>query len=176
MADIRVIPSTKGEWWDEIWEKDSSGILRLVHVTPVKKNAKMDSAAILMAALMANDVTQMGILQHAQGRGDAGWGGSPPAVSTSDTTLFDEAGRLAPDSIVFLDLFDTPVAGPTNIIKISTTYDETELVGETLREQALFGGTATAAADSGIIINVIRHAPFFKGAFSLIRNIKLTFS
>ncbi len=177
MSDIQIVPSITGDWWDEFWEKDSSGVYKLVHTTKVMTNTKMDVSAILMAALFADDVTQSGILQHAQGRGDAGWGATPPAVDTTDTTLFDEAGRSAPDSIVFLDLFDVPVAGPTNIIKVSTTYDETELVGETLREQGLFGGTASAAADSGIIINVIRHAPFFKsGAFSLIRNIKLTFS
>ena len=121
MTNTRVVPTIKGEWWDEFWQKDAAGIPQMVRRTKVRKNTKMDSAAILMAALFANDVGHSGILQHAQGRGDAGWGGTPPAVTTSDTTLFDEAGRLAPDSIVFLDAFDVPVAGPTNIIKISTT-------------------------------------------------------
>jgi len=177
MSENEIRPSIRGDWWDEIWERDAAGVPQLVRVTNVRKNTKMDLSATLMAALMANDVGNSGILQHAQGRGDGGWGVTPPAVTTSDTTLFDEAGRNPPDSIVFLDAFDIVVAGPTNIIRIRTTYGEAELVGETLREQGLFGGTASATANSGIIINVIRHAPLFKsGAFSLIRNIKLTFS
>ena len=177
MTENVMMPSIQGDWWDEVWKRDSQGVPYLERVTNVRKNTKMDVSAVLMAALMANDPGNAGILQHAQGRGTAGWGTTPPAVSTGDLTLFDEAGRLAPDSIVFLDAFDVPVAGPTNVILVKTTYDETELVGETLREQGLFGGTASATADSGIIINVIRHAPLFKsGAFSLIRNIKLTFS
>lgn len=174
---IEVKLSIKGEWWDEFWVRDSSGVLVPAYTSPVRKNAKMDGAGILMAALFANDVTQSGILQHAQGRGDAGWGATPPAVDVTDTTLFDEADRNVPDSIVFLDAFDVPVAGPTNIILIKTTYGEAELVGVTIREQALFGGTATATPDSGTIINAIRHDGLFKsGAFALIRNIKLTFS
>ena len=175
MSAIQVFPSIKGEWWDEYWERDSSGLLMPVHTSKVKPNTKMDDANILMAAVFANSLS--GILQHAQGRGDAGWGGSPPAVSTSDTTLFDEADRNPPDSIVFLDAFDVVVAGPTNIIRVRTTYLEAELVGETLREQALFGGNATSTTDSGIIVNVIRHGPIFKsGDLALVRNIKLTFS
>lgn len=177
MSSVVVKPTILGEWWDEIWEKDDQGVPQLTRVTNVRKNTKMDLSATLMAALFANTVGQSGILQHAQGRGDGGWGATPPAVSTSDTTLFDEIERNAPDSIVFLDAFDVVVPGPTNIIRVRTTYGETEMVGETIREQALFGGDATATADSGNIINVIRHAGLFKsGAFSLIRNIKLTFS
>jgi len=137
----------------------------------------MDSVAILFAALMANDPTQGGILYHAQGRGDAGWGATPPAINTADTTLFDEAGRNVPDSIVYLDPLDVVVAGPTNVIRVRTVYALADLAGETLREQALFGGSATAALDSGIIINGIRHDGIFKsGAIQLARVIKLTFS
>jgi len=168
----------KGEWWDEIYEPDPlTGEMVLVHTTPVRINTKMDSVAILMAALMANDPAHGGILYHAQGRGDGGWGPSPPAVNTADTTLFDEAGRNPPSSIVFLDPFDVVVAGPTNVIRVRTVYGLADLAGETLREQALFGGTATVAVDSGLIINVLRGPGIFKsGAIQLARNVKLTYS
>lgn len=168
----------KGEWWDEVYKQDpETGQLVLDYVTEVRTNTKMDAVAVLMAALMANDPTQGGILYHAQGRGDAGWGAVPPAVNTADTTLFDEAYRKVPDSIVFLDPSDVVVPGPTNVIRIRTVYGLAELAGETLREQALFGGDATATTDSGIIINTIRHDGIFKsGAVQLARNVKLTFS
>lgn len=168
----------KGEWWDEWWEPTGrNGGLVLVHETAPKTNTKMDAVAILIAALFANDGSLTGgILQHAQGRGDGSWNEPTiPAVTTSDTTLLDEAGRKSPTSIVFLDAFDVPTVTRTNVIRISTTYLTTDLAGQTLREQGLFGGDATATIDTGIIINVIRHAPIYKsGAAQLIRNIKLT--
>lgn len=171
----------KGEWWDDFEEYDpNTGLLLRKWSTPPKTNIKMDRVAELMAALMANETVLIsgGILQHAQGRGDGLWNEPTiPAVTTSDLTLVDEAGRKVPSSIVFLDLTDTPVAVVTNKIRISTTLLTTDLVGVTIREQALFGGDATVTIDSGFIINVIRHAPIFKGGSSqLTRNIKLTFS
>lgn len=177
MDHVEIVPFFRGEWWDEYWTVAPDGSLRCDHVTPVRRNTKMNASATLFAALAANDPGQSGILKHAQGRGDVGWGGTPPAVNPADTTLFDEIDRKTPDSIVYLDLFDVVVAGPTNIIRVRTTYGLADLAGEDLREQALFGGTATATIDSGIIINVIRHAPLFKsGAVQLVRNVKLTFS
>ncbi len=171
----------KGEWWDDFEEYDPhTGLLLRKWSTLPKTNVKMDKVAELMAALMANEAVLIsgGILQHAQGRGDGLWNEPTiPAVTTSDLTLVDEAGRKVPSSIVFLDLTDTPVAVVTSKIRISTTLLTTDLVGVTIREQALFGGDATATIDSGFIINVIRHAPIFKsGAAQLTRNIKLTFS
>lgn len=168
----------KGEWWDEIYEPDrQTGEMVLVHTTPIRTNTKMDSVAVLMAALMANDPAYGGILYHAQGRGDPGWGATPPAINTADTTLFDEAGRNPPSSILYLDPLDVVVVGPTNVIQVRTVYGLADLAGETLREQALFGGTATAAIDSGLIINGIRHDGIFKsGAIQLARNVKLTYS
>jgi len=168
--------SIEGWWWDEFYVR-KNGKLVLDHVTDQRRNTRMDGAVTLMAALFANAAGISGVLYHAQGRGDAGWGASPPAVTTSDTTLFDEILRKLPDSVVFLDGSDNVVAGPTNIIRVRTTYIETEMAGETIREQALFGGDATALAGSGYIVNTIRADGIGKsGAVQLIRNIKLIFS
>jgi hypothetical protein len=168
----------KGVWWDEWWEPNENGILVCTEITRRRSNTKMDNAALLVSALFAKESGIDGILQHAQGLGDGLWGGSPPAVTTSDTTLLDEVGRAAPDSIVFLTGPGGGVSGTrTTTIKISTTYGLGVLAGETLREQGLFGGDATNTPDSGIIIDVIRHGPIYKsGGASLVRNIELTFS
>lgn len=165
-----------GEWWDDYRYIDPhTGQVTKEYSTPVKRNVKMDGALLLIAALLKGEAGISGLLYHAQGRGDGAWTDPPPAVSTSDTTLLDEAGRKTPTSIVFLDGADMPTATITNVLRVSTTLLTSDLVGETLREQALFGGDATAAVDTGIILNLIRHAPIFKsGAFELTRNIKLT--
>ena len=167
-----------GEWWDEMYSRRADGSLKLEWRSKVRYNTKMDNVAILIAALMANEAGIGGILQHAQGIGDTVWvTPTIPAVNTADTTLLSEAGRKAPTSIVFLDGADLPTLTPTAKILVSTTYVEADLVGVTIREQALFGGDATTAVDTGIIINVIRHDPLFKsGAAILTRNIKITFS
>ena len=171
----------KGEWWDD-WEEynPDTGLLLRKWSTEPQSNVRMDKVIELMAALMKNETVLIsgGILQHAQGRGDGLWvEPTIPAVNTADLTLLDEAGRKAPTAIVFLDGADLPTGVVTEKIRISTTYLTTDLVGETLREQALFGGDATAAVDSGFIINTIRHGAIFKsGAAQLTRNIKLTFS
>lgn len=172
-----IRPRFKGLWWDEHWKKDAHGVYRKVFESAPLPNAQMDVSIVLTAALFGNAAGFSGILQHAQGRGDPGWGVTPPAISTSDTTLFDELGRKTPDSILFLDPLDVVVAGPTNKFRVTTTYLEADFAGETIREQALFGGDATATIDSGYMVNGIRSQPRFKGGdFQLIRKIVLEFS
>lgn len=176
-GQFTIKPRFKGLWWDEHWVKDSTGIYRRVFESTPQPNTQMDVSIVLTAALFGNAAGHSGILQHAQGRGDPGWGVTPPVISTSDTTLFDELGRRAPDSILFLDPFDVVVAGPTNKFRVTTTYLEADFAGETIREQALFGGDATSTIDSGFMVNGIRHSPKFKGSdFQLIRKIVLEFS
>lgn len=168
-----------GEWWDEMYSRNPDGSLKLEWKSPVRFNTKMDNVAILIAALMSNSGSITGgILQHAQGIGDAVWvEPTIPAVNTADTTLLSEAGRKAVTSFTFLDGADLPTVTLTSKILVSTTYLEADLAGVTIREQALFGGDATAAVDTGIIVNIIRHHPLFKsGAAILTRNIKITFS
>ena len=167
-----------GEWWDELYSRRPDGSLQLDWKSPVRYNTKMDNAAILIAALLANDAGTSGLLFSAQGIGDAVWvEPTIPAVNTADTTLLSEAGRNPINSIVFLDGADLPTVTLTNKILVSTTFIEADLAGVTIREQALFGGDATATVDTGIILNVIRHDPLFKsGAAILTRNIKITFS
>lgn len=176
-ARIEFVLRVKGEWWDEFWE-ERNGVLVKVHETEKRLNTQMNSfAQVMVAAFCQNDATILGGFQyHAQGNGDAGWGATPPAVNTADTTLFAETLRKVPDSIDFLDLSDVPQVGRSPRVRVRTTYALAEMAGETIREQAVFGGDATAAAGSGLICNVIRHSGIFKsGAVQLIRNVKFTF-
>lgn len=62
-------------------------------------------------------------------------------------------------------------------IQVRTTYDYTDLVGVTIREQGLFGGTATSTANSGYMWNAIRQVARFKsGAIKLVRSVILALS
>lgn len=175
--ETKVNIKVKGEWWDEVYEHLPDGTKRLVHTTEKRTNTKMDDVALVIAGLMAGDPAVGGIVQHAIGRGDPGWGAVPPAVNTADSVLFDEIVRNAPDSIVYLDGADLPTASRTNVIRVRTIFGPADAAGETIREQALFGGGATAVINTGDIINTIRHEGFVKsGAVSIARNIKLTYS
>jgi len=173
-ARVRI----KGEWWDEYYRPDpATGALILDHRTPVRHNDQMDASLVLISALLKGEAGYAGILYHCQGHGDNGWGAVPPAVDPTDSTLFDEFDRRSPDSVVFLDNLDVPTATPTTVLRISTTYALGDLAGETIREQALFGGNATLTLDSGQILNTIRHDAIVKsGALVLTRRIKLTLS
>lgn len=62
-------------------------------------------------------------------------------------------------------------------IQVRTTYDYTDLVGVTIREQGLFGGNATGTANSGYMFNAIRQVARFKsGAIKLVRSVVLALS
>ena len=167
----------KGTWWDEFHRRDEHGRLVLVERTPPMSNDQMDVSLILMSGLLKNEGTFTGgILYQAQGLGDSAWS-TPPAVVTSDTTLVNEHERRAPDSIVYLDGSDVPTLTKTAKLLVSTVYGESELVGVTIREQALFGGDATGTTDSGQILNQIKHTPRFKSAgLTWTRKIKLELS
>lgn len=165
-----------GEWMDEIYEKAADGSEKLVAKESWKKNLIVSKLGQLLAALMKNEAGISGILFHALGHGDASWDISVPSPGLTDTTLYDEYYRKAPDSIQFLDAGDNPTATVANKILITTTFDFGEATGS-VREQGLFGGNATAGLDSGFMVDAIRHKEIYKDASrKIIRRIKLTFS
>ncbi|MNC02765.1 hypothetical protein D3C81_797900 [compost metagenome] len=78
---------------------------------------------------------------------------NPQAAALTNTTLRTELFRKEFTSWTFVD----PVSGndtttPTNVLKLVTTYLESEAVGA-LVEMGLFGGDATGAANSGHMFN-----------------------
>lgn len=181
-AEAIRIP-VEGWFWDEVYEKHPvTGKDVLVEKTAMEHNLQMLASLTLLAGLLLNDSGFTGgILKHAQGTGNPSWDSGPiPAPADTDTQLVAEAGRKTPDSIVYVDPGTFVVQAPgvrTRAVKVTTTFDYGDLVGITIREQALFGGTATGAANSGLCFNQIRQAGRFKsGSIRLIRNVILVLS
>ncbi len=113
MDRVHVGVKFTGEWWDEYWEL-RDGVPVKVHTSEVLRNTQMDAfAEQLVPGLCSNEVGLVGFQYMAQGIGDPGWGPTPPAVTTSDPTLFNEIYRQVPDSIVYLDGSDVPTLSRT---------------------------------------------------------------
>ena len=76
----------------------------------------------------------------------------PPEAQLTDTKLVGEIARKEFTSWAFVDENDAVSEIPTNILKLVTTFTETEAVGP-LTEMGLYGGTATDEKDSGFLFN-----------------------
>ena len=82
---------------------------------------------------------------------------NPPAESLTDTKLVGEIFRKPFTSWSFVDENDQNSDVPTNILKLVTTFLETEAVGP-ITEMAIFGGNASdwaegSGANSGYMFN-----------------------
>lgn len=159
-----------GRWRDKIYRKDpETGVVTLIEDTDWSKNTIVNNFGVLVAALLANDYLTEGIQFHAIGSGDVSWDTSLPTAASSQDSLTSEVIRKVPDQIVFLDQYDAtlPAGERSNKIEIRTTFDFTDgpAAGFFIREQGLFGGDATAAADSGLMLNAINNNRIFKNEF-----------
>lgn len=76
----------------------------------------------------------------------------PPEAQLTDTKLIGEIARKPFTSWAFVDENDQVSETPTNILKLVTTFTETEAVGP-LTEMGIFGGNATDEKDSGFLFN-----------------------
>ncbi len=167
---VSEVVKIRGRYWDEIYKRDPvTGEDVLVETTKVIENKILVPLPTLLAGLMSNDVTFTGgILFHAIGEGDPGWDSltTIPAPNFNDTTLLAEHFRKVPDSIIYVDNLGAPVIPParSNIIEVKTTIDfeDAGANGKFMREQGVTGGDATAALNSGLQVNAIRHKAIFK--------------
>ena len=169
----------QGIWRDEVY-KIVNGKEALVEDHGWVKNLIVVGMPKLLAGLMRNEPTFAGgILQHAQGRGLPSWDTNLPVPQFNSVQLTDEYFRKPPDSISYLDSMGVPTVAITNSILIRTTLDFGEangVSGEFIREQGLYGGTATGAANSGLLANLIFHRARFKDAsVKIIRFIQFIF-
>lgn len=165
-----------GWWWDEFWRKDSEGVEYLAERTKPIHNLITTNAGILLAGLLANEATFTGgITYMGIGDGDSAWDTAMVQPSFADTTLYSELAREAPDSITYTDGAGVPAVGLSKYIQIKTTYDFSSPANNNyIREFGLFGGTATAVVDSGLMVDAIRHARVYKdSSFKWIRYIRL---
>lgn len=181
---VDSVRKARGVWRDEVFRRDpETGEESLVEDTGWQSNRITVGMTRLLAGLLKNEPTfNGGILFHAMGRGDPNFDVSLPSPTFGELTLRDEYFRKPPDSMVFVNA-DGSAADPgelTNSLLITTTLDFGDANGasngEIIREQGLYGGTATAAADSGLLANLIFHKARFKDdTVKIVRRIQLIF-
>ena len=141
-------------------------------------NTVVNTCSNLIACLMKSQSGFGGIQYWAVGSGNPNMSNTnPDTPSVNDIKLQVETFRKAikASDIVFLDSNNAVTDSITNKIQISVTFLENEANGE-LREFGLFGGTATSAKDSGIMINRKIHPLIYKtSGMRLDRIIRITF-
>lgn len=171
----------QGRYRDEVYRLVDGKEVK-VEETAWQSNRIVTKMSSLLAGLMKNEASFAGgILQHAQGRGLASFDTSLPVPPFNAVALVDEYFRKAPDSISYLDGTGNPTASITGSILIRTTLGFLEAngplnTGEFIREQGLYGGTATGVANSGLLANLIFHKARFKDSgVKIIRFINFVF-
>lgn len=145
----------KGECIDRIFK---NGVLieeRVGH------NLVVTSFLNLITYMLKN--SSGGISYWAIGQGSSSWDSNMPNPVLSATKLTSEIGRVAISSseISFLSSSGTTTSSPTNVLQIKHTFGTDECNG-TWREFGIFGGNATATANSGILMNKRHHAVLTK--------------
>lgn len=141
-------------------------------------NTVVDDCSKLIAVLMSNQARQKGIAFWAVGTGDSSWANDNlPVPQVTNKKLVNETFRkeVLPENITFIDADNKPTTAFTNKLQITMLFKENEALGE-LREFSLWGGNATPAKDSGIMINHKIHPIIWKtDKMQLQRIIRLTF-
>lgn len=129
----------------------------------VGHNLIVNSFLNLVMCLLKQQSDYKGIQYWAVGSGADAWDSNLPNPSLDATKLTNEIGRVAisAEDIIFLDSDYNPTTTPTNILQISHVFGENDCNG-TWREFGIFGGNATATANSGIMINKRHHAVISK--------------
>lgn len=129
----------------------------------VGHNLVVNNFLNLVMSLLKQQSGYKGIQYWAVGSGAPSWDGSMPNPDINSTKLTAELGRVAigAGEIKFLNSDYNEVSTPTNILQISHTFGPSDCNG-VWREFGIFGGNATTAKDSGIMINKRHHAVITK--------------
>ncbi len=179
-ADEYGIPML-GYWKDTYVYSDGRRI-----ETEWVKNQIQNTAPVFACALFRrageNAFPGFGGVSHIGiGSGNVAWDITPPTQDENDTTLTAEFFRkvILESDMAFLDptlpAGSPAIVGPSRKLGITVTLLPAESNGS-LREFGLFGGLATGALDSGIIMNWIVHSLITKDAtLTIIRNIEIEF-
>ena len=127
----------------------------------VGHNLVVNSFLNLVMCLLKNQNGYTGLQYWAVGSGVSSWDGEGklPSPEGNATTLTNELGRvpLSASDIKFLNSNYEVVTTPTNILEVSHTFGANDCNG-VWREFGIFGGNATSAKNSGIMINKRHHA------------------
>ena len=129
----------------------------------VGHNLVVNNFLNLVMSLLKQQSGYKGIQYWAVGSGASSWDGSMPNPDINSTKLTAELGRVAigAGEIKFLNSDYNEVSTPTNILQISHTFGPSDCNG-VWREFGIFGGNATIAKNSGIMINKRHHAVITK--------------
>ncbi len=147
-----------------------------------RPNLIVEGCNRLLAALMKGQQGLGGILYLAVGEGLKEWDAALPHPQPASTRLSAEILRrpIATEEIIFLDGDGQPAAAPTGRLQISIELTRADFPAngfQPVREFALFGGNATAAADSGFMINHVIHPRIdITAGLTLCRTLRLDFS
>jgi hypothetical protein len=116
------------------------------------KNIIVNTASILLARLVKDNTDPAyGAFGLAVGLGGAWDVLNPPPATASQTQLQNELTRKTFQSVNFINA-GVVVSYPTNVIDLTTFFNESEAVGA-LMEMGLVGGDATLAPNTGTLIN-----------------------
>ncbi len=142
-------------------------------------NVVVNDITKLIAALLKQEAGYAGVQYWAVGNGNGSWDDvNPPAPAVTDTQLTSEIGRKAiPGTAVkFLDGADAETPTVTNKLQIKLTFNYADCNGS-WREFGIFGGNATATANSGVLVNHKTHGLIVKtDSMEIERTIKFTFN
>lgn len=147
-----------------------------------RPNLIVEGCNRLLAALMKGQLGFGGILYLAVGKGLKEWDAAHPQTQPTTTGLLAEILRrpLATEEIIFLDDTGQPAAAPTSRLQISIELTRADFPAngfQPVREFGLFGGNATAAPDSGFMINHVIHPRIdIVDGLTLCRTLRLDFS
>lgn len=129
----------------------------------VGHNLVVNSFLNLVMCLLKQQNGYSGVQYWAVGSGADDWDKEIPTPDINASRLTNEIGRVAitADEVKFLDADYNVSSVPTNILQITHTFRDGECNG-VWREFGIFGGNATATANSGIMINKRHHAVITK--------------
>lgn len=159
-ANVRL--HITGETTDEIFYLNPDKTIKKVEV--IKDHNIIVYGAETLIALLLKDPRSSSNLYWAVGRGDPSWDEVEPIRDYHRASLVSEVARyeVLPSDVVFIDDDGNIADGPTNRIRITKVIGEEELVGESLREHAVFGYNATSTPNSGIMMNWKIHPVIIK--------------
>ncbi len=147
-----------------------------------RSNRILNDCNRLLAALMKGETGLQGLLYWAVGTGQASWDALMPNPQPTTTQLEQEVARfpLAAGQIEYVDEQDHASPTTTPRLAIRLDLEGSALVSrgfQSLREFGVFGGNATAAANSGLMINQAIHPRIdVSPGMTLSRTLVLTFT
>ena len=117
-----------------------------------------DNLFVALAALLTGAPSAPGRYFIAVGAGDEAWDQAAPGEARATERLAEEVARkpVPAEQIAFLNEAGQPTEAPTPHVQFAATFEAGEGTG-LLRECGLFGGAATEASGSGVLLSYHTH-------------------